>query len=396
MQSPHPAQFAELPLQGKCVVLLVQGPLAQSPRMAAQAWALAEAGAQVRFVGFGTAAEFPRPHPRITVHAVAGAGRDMATGSGWPLLRAGQRTLAMATALHRTLKEATRDAGLILAQVPPALPGPWLAARRGVPLAIDWHNLGAPMAALKLGPRHPALGLIDAAEARLARRAVLHFAVTKALAERLGRRCGQVVHTLPDRPLDTCVPALPAAQVQDNDGRAWRTVVSPTSWSRDEEMDMLLEAAARVRLPPGRGLRVVATGQGPQRAAFEARAGGLRRPGLSIETAWLPPAGYAALLAGADAGVSLHRSASGLDFPMKLVDMEAAGLPALALDYGPALRQGLSGLPGARTFTDAAGLAARLQEVLAADAPGHAAPQGETWPALWSRVALPALGEVLG
>ena len=104
------------------------------------------------------------------------------------------------------------------------------------------------------------------------------------------------------------------------------------------------------------------------------------------------PCEYAALLAAADLGLCLHRSASGVDLPMKIADMWGAGLPVCALDYGPCLRERV--LPGVNglLFADAAALAAELADValgrtsLEVLRAGAIAAGAERWDAGWRAV----------
>ena len=82
---------------------------------------------------------------------------------------------------------------------------------------------------------------------------------------------------------------------------------------------------------------LVITGKGPQKDMYRARMqklmadGKLRR--CHFYTLWLAQADYPKILGSADLGVCLHTSSSGLDLPMKVVDMFGAGLPVCAVDY---------------------------------------------------------------
>ena len=99
----------------------------------------------------------------------------------------------------------------------------------------------------------------------------------------------------------------------------------------------------------------VKTGKGPLRDNFEALVAKAAFQKIKIVFAWLSFADYATLLGitfsvvvvlsglrarfwgqslgCADLGVSLHVSSSGVDLPMKVVDMFGTGLPVCSMDY---------------------------------------------------------------
>ena len=118
-----------------------------------------------------------------------------------------------------------------------------------------------------------------------------------------------------------------------------KVIVSSTSWTPDEDFSLLLSAlvgysematSSHPQLPE---LGVVITGKGPQKDKYLSRIVDLKAQDklemVQIKTAWLSTADYSGLLASADIGVSLHTSSSGVDLPMKVVDMFGAGLPVV-------------------------------------------------------------------
>ena len=108
-------------------------------------------------------------------------------------------------------------------------------------------------------------------------------------------------------------------------------------------------------------------------------------------------------LIAADLGLSLHRSSSGVDLPMKIADMFGAHLPVCALDYGPVLNEVLHDGDNGVLFRNSAELATRIVDLCAAtaDAPpprlerlrdGAARAAVVRWQDEWGGAAWPVIG----
>jgi beta-1,4-mannosyltransferase len=117
-----------------------------------------------------------------------------------------------------------------------------------------------------------------------------------------------------------------------------KLIVSATSWTPDEDFSLLLDAlvtySAKVTTKPGLPkILAIITGKGPQKEQYLSKIQQLNREGklsnIDVKTAWLSMEDYASLLGAADLGISLHTSSSGVDLPMKVVDMFGTGLPVL-------------------------------------------------------------------
>ena len=128
--------------------------------------------------------------------------------------------------------------------------------------------------------------------------------------------------------------------------------ITSTSWTADERIDYFIDALVQVdavlssssssstttssskRAP--RSVLGLITGKGPLQADALPRLQALNDGGLQhtkIFSVWLSAGDYPLLLGSADVGVSLHTSSSGLDLPMKVVDMFGCKLPVCAIDF---------------------------------------------------------------
>lgn len=246
----------------------------------------------------------------------------------------------------------------MLVQNPPSIPTLLLAIiachLRGSKLVIDWHNFGYSILALKLGDSHPLVKASKVYERFLGKFAKSNFAVTNAMCNVLRSEFGikRPLFPLHDRPAPLFVTLstsqriaflsqneLTAAEAQDILDERVRLVVSSTSWTADEDFSVLVEAlrdysaSATSDSPHLPELLVIITGKGPLKQQFTDQVQQLQAKQelemVSIKTAWLSFDEYPALLGAADLGVSLHTSSSGVDLPMKVVDMFGAGLPVL-------------------------------------------------------------------
>jgi len=331
------------------------------------AHALAANGVDVDLVGLeGT--PLPREitdEPRITVHRLQTPRlkiRGELTGSTYAVAGLFD-ALRISFRLWRTLRTLRRP-DLVLVQNPPAFPTlavSWFSLRRrGVRFVVDWHNLGYTVLQLRLGQWHPAVRLARWFERRDARRADANICVSRGLAAFLESRFGvKQAYVLYDRPASAFTP------IDRGDRERFRQalfarlgirantvgfIVCPTSWTEDEDFDVVIEAVMRLeerirgweagssarRFPE---LVILVTGDGARRAEFERRFAGLPARRIQLRARFLEPEDYPRVVGSADLGLCLHRSSSGLDIPMKIADLFGAGVPVCALDYGACLAE---------------------------------------------------------
>jgi beta-1,4-mannosyltransferase len=295
--------------------------------------------------------------------------------------------------LFHTLGYHTKPSRWLLVQNPPSIPTLFIAIiicfLRNTHLIIDWHNYGWTILAGTRGEKHPFVIISKYYEAFLGRWApTASFTVTHAMAKQLRNKPYNIrspIFTLHDRPAAIFQPIsspsarlaflknLPETAGHTNDimGGKTKLLVSSTSWTPDEDFSLLLSALCSYSststskpLPP---ILAIITGKGPQKQLYLDRIASLtassQLKNITILTAWLSVEDYATLLACADLGVCLHMSSSGVDLPMKVVDMFGAGLPIAGYgayeSWGELVKEGVNG----RGFRTSGELAEVLEEL---------------------------------
>ncbi|XP_060642400.2 chitobiosyldiphosphodolichol beta-mannosyltransferase [Anolis sagrei] len=363
------------------VAVVVLGDLGRSPRMQYHALSLALRGRRVTLVGY------PGTHPHGDI--IRNGNIEIVHMTELKVWQVGPKVFQyLAKVILQSLQLlytmlSINKPGHVLLQNPPGLPSiavTWLVCLlQGSKFIIDWHNYGYTIMSLTHGKRHPIVRIAKWYEEFFGRFSDDNICVTNAMKEDLGKNCNIRAITLYDKPasffketplsdqhhlfmklVKDYAPfrALPAAesnlpgeveksaftQLDVRSGNVMlqkdrpALLVSSTSWTEDEDFSILLEALedyenalnGGTKLPP---LVCVITGKGPLKEYYNKLIEKLKFKHIQICTPWLEAEDYPVLLGSADLGICLHKSSSGLDLPMKVVDMFGCCLPVCAVHF---------------------------------------------------------------
>jgi len=354
------------------VGVVVLGDLGRSPRMGYHALSLANQGYQVELIGYA-GSELPeriRTNENIRVKCI----RQPNLPPIFPKLVAYLFKALLQSAYLLECLPVIAKLDTILVQTPPGIPSlPVLSVYsflKGTRLVIDFHNYSHTILAMSCGPTHPLVKLTRILEELFGRTASAAFCVTKAMKADLAENWGIEANVLYDRPPDKFRPITQEEKhglferlsvdypelggreegstrfTKLEDGKATLRsdrpglLVSSTSWTEDEDFSILLDALvtyeARKENEDLPELLCVITGKGELKEFYLNKISKLGLKNVRVLTPWLTAEDYPLMLAAADIGVSLHTSSSGLDLPMKVVDMFGCGLPVAAKGF-PAL-----------------------------------------------------------
>ncbi|KAJ3343149.1 mannosyltransferase [Gonapodya sp. JEL0774] len=285
-----------------------------------------------------------------------------------------------------------------------------------------------------------------------------HFTVTSAMKEKLKKewRVRAPIHVVYDKPprdfyrltkkearefLSGFNPGVPlnesniALSPQNFDPESSSRpaiLVTSSSYTEDDDFSTLLRALALYSARASNtmpDLLVFVTGRGPLKDRWEARirqgiwedermplpaltAGTSttnQRPlpdtyrKIRLHTVFLAQSDYPKLLGCADLGVCLHASSSGLDLPMKVVDLFGCGTPVAALGY-PCLDELVKDGSNGLVFTNSDQLAEQLLSTFRSFPKSTPEldsmrrniavefAEGNRWTENWTRVARPVFG----
>ncbi|KAI1937912.1 mannosyltransferase [Ophidiomyces ophidiicola] len=383
------------------VQIVVLGDIGHSPRMQYHAQSVAKHGGRVTIIGYQVSPPNPDllSDPLVTIVPLPPPPVLLQTNNAvlFPLLSI-LKVIQQIWSLWMALTYSSDPAEWMIIQNPPAIPTLLLALLtcwlRNSRLIIDWHNFGFSILALKLGQSHPMVWLMKWYEMTLSRMAFAHFCVSNAMASilRAKMNIGSTVLVLHDRPASLFQPitnqkqrfefltSLPETREFAHhalSGKSSELLVSSTSWTPDEDFSLLLQALCQystyatttnTSLPE---LHVIITGKGPQQRMYLQIVESLIETGklkkVSITCAWLTIENYARLLACSSLGVCLHTSSSGVDLPMKVVDMFGAGLPVVGWNkyeaWAELVTEGVDG----RGFSSAEELSKQLIDLFGQD-----------------------------
>lgn len=340
------------------VVLVVLGDLGQSPRMTYHAHSFLKLGYFVNICGYlETQVPYSLYNPNVSINEIP----VIHNTSDWPFaVFAAYKVTMQLYELFRVLTSVIDDnTKYVVIQNPPCLPLLAVLAFLKLTLAphikiiVDWHNLNYTILNLKYNNlKHPFVRFMKAYERILSKHSAdLNLTVTEAMKNYLIDDFGldpQKVVTVYDRPTDIFEPLKDEKefnQIVANNPDVFaeikpteKILVTSTSFTADEDFGVLVEAlkllnGMLVEAKSKETVRMVVTGKGPLKQDFLDSIYEHKWQKVLIKDAWLPIVEYPNVLKASNLGISLHYSSSGLDLPMKIVDLFGSGVPVVSMGY---------------------------------------------------------------
>lgn len=343
------------------VVIVVLGDLGHSPRMAYHAKSFEKLGYHVNLCGY-LESDIPKflISPNISIYnlPVIKNKRNLPYLL-FAFLKVISQFIDLTILLKDILDEHTR---FVLIQNPPSLPILFILGilkkfwSPNIQLIIDWHNLNWSILNLKFkNENHPIVKFMKFYEKKCSLLfADFNLTVTSAfrkyLIDEFGLNKDKII-TVYDRPSNIFEPLdsqetlrkiikrnplifndISYNQLTD------RILITSTSFTPDEDFNVLITALKSLEKKLSNenskfNLIMIVTGKGPLKSDFISKINENSWNHVKIKNVWLPIEEYPNILKISDLGISLHYSSSGLDLPMKIVDLFGSGVPVISMNY---------------------------------------------------------------
>eukprot|EP00397_Hematodinium_sp_SG-2012_P020948 GEMP01021613.1.p1 GENE.GEMP01021613.1~~GEMP01021613.1.p1 ORF type:complete len:458 (+),score=78.21 GEMP01021613.1:45-1376(+) len=361
-------------------LVLVFGDLDRSPRMRNHAGSLCKQSKDVALCGYGKTIS-----PERTLCAIMTIPHyQCPTWLPYPLQVPVKLGIFVLQSFSILLKVPPLD--VIILQNPPTFPSiilgwilKWLNGNNNCRLVVDMHNTGYSIVAMKLKFLETPAMWFEKFCLRTLPDTVL--VVSEAFQIFL-LEWGVQSTVVYDRPSEAIRPANDEKKkelweelreefpVLKDIGDKPFVVVSSTSWTPDEDFTLVLRVLPEVDkdiAKAGRKMVLFITGKGAMKDAFMKSVNELELKNITVLSVWLAIEKYPVMLSLADFGLSMHQSSSGIDLPMKVIDMFGTGIPVIARSFA-ALSELVQDSVNGFVFSDAAELAELLVKVIALDA----------------------------
>ncbi|PBC25382.1 Chitobiosyldiphosphodolichol beta-mannosyltransferase [Apis cerana cerana] len=356
----------------KNVCIIVLGDLGRSPRMQYHALSFAKEGFTVDIIGYPGSIPLReiRENPCIHIYYL------------YPFPKIENKLSPLCYYVIKTIWQtfnllwflfSKKLSNYILVQNPPSIPTIpicWFySIIVGSQFIIDWHNYAYTLMALNLKDDHLLVRFAKAIEMYFGSKANYNFCVSQTMKEDLQLKWKIIAEVLYDRPSNEFQPIslkekheflLKLSKKYDTfkglkenstiftecikneiklSCKRPGFIISSTSWTEDEDFSILLNALQEYEnaivqnlynLP---NLICIITGKGPLKNFYTAIIKLKNWKHITIITPWLENEDYPKMLASADLGICLHISSSGLDLPMKVIDMFGCELPVCAYNF---------------------------------------------------------------
>ncbi|KAK2533494.1 Alg1 [Columba guinea] len=333
---------------GGRVCVAVLGDLGRSPRMQYHALSLARHGHDVALLGYVQS----RPHGDV----LRSGNIRLVPVAELRGLRVGPKVcqyiikvIVQAIQLLYTMLKIDQPSYILL-QNPPGLPSiaiAWVACLFWrSKLIIDWHNYGYTIMSLSHGRNHPLVQIAKWAVTLYDKPASYFKETPLEIQHQLYMKLAKDYEPFKPRTESLSLNSETSAftEKDEKNGHVVKTrgrpalLISSTSWTEDEDFSVLLKALEDYERYVNEGVKLpslvcVITGKGPLKDYYNGLINKLHFKHIQICTPWLEAEDYPLLLGSADLGVCLHKSSSGLDLPMKVVDMFGCCLPVCAIHF---------------------------------------------------------------